>query len=98
MKLKRFFAILSVCAIATSSVAYAFESGVCTHMSHTFEGTNNPMDSVISAATDVGAKWIRYELVWGYGMQTTKNGELTGIPIKEKYIQHSKQKDSLIRL
>ena len=76
LRLKKILAILSVCAIATSSVAYASGGGVCTHMSQTFEGRNNPMDDVILAAKEVGAKWIRDELVWGFGMQTTKGGEL----------------------
>ena len=72
INLGRIVAAICAGAILHTGV-YAANIGVCTHM--TAKHTGETPDRITELAKDVGTEWIRDELRWGWGMQTTPGGE-----------------------
>lgn len=72
INLKKIISLLCASALLHMG-AYAANIGVCTHM--TAKHTGETPERITELAKDVGTEWIRDELRWGWGMQTTPDGE-----------------------
>ena len=78
MKRDNFFRKFLASAFALSAISVSSVSaeniGMCTHMAHPHTG--NTIPGVLQAIDDIGSKYIRDELRWGWGMQASTGAEL----------------------